>query len=74
MTKEKEISSHDMAFVYILKETKNLNQYFSKYENDKLKAKLKEIKKDSQNKQLADMISYVSDMTTIMAVSVLINT
>lgn len=63
-----------MAFVYILKETKNLNQYFSKYENDKLKAKLKEIKKDSQNKQLADMISYVSDMTTIMAVSVLINT
>ena len=27
-----EITSHDIALIYILKETKNLNQYFSKHE------------------------------------------
>lgn len=67
VTKDDEITPHDAALLYILKETKNLNQYFSKYENDVLKGKLEEIKKNPQNKQLADMINYVSDMTAIMA-------
>lgn len=67
-----EMSPHDIALVYILKETKNLNQYFSEYENDKLKARLKEIKKNPQNKHLAEMIN-VCDMTAIMASGVLIN-
>lgn len=71
VTKEEEISPHDMALIYILKETKNLNQYFSKYESDELKARLKEMKKNPQNKQLAEMISYVSNMTVIMAACVL---
>lgn len=62
---EDEMSPHDMALIYILKETKNLNQYFSQYEKDELKAKLKELKKNPRNKQLADMINYVNDITVV---------
>lgn len=68
---EKEISPHDMALIYILKETKNLNQYFSREEKDILKAVLREMKKNPQNKRLAEMINYVSDMMAIMASVVL---
>lgn len=74
VTKDDEITPHDAALLYILKETKNLNQYFSKHENDILKDKLEEIKKNPQNKQLAAMINYVSDMTAIMAAVVLTST
>lgn len=62
-----EMTPHDIALLSILKETKNLNQYFSAYESKELKARLKEIKADPQNKQLANMIHYVSDMTAVMA-------
>ncbi len=65
ITKEKEITPHDMTLIYILKETKNLYQYFSQYESEELKATLKELKKNPQNKQLKDMINYVSDITAI---------
>lgn len=71
VTKDDEITPHDMALIYILKETKNLNQYLSGTEKDKLKAKLKETKKNPQNKQVADMINYVSDMTAVMATFIL---
>lgn len=71
VTKDDEITPHDAALLSILKETKSLNQYFSKYESDVLKSKLEEIKKNPQNKQLAAMINYVSDMTAIMAAVVL---
>lgn len=65
ITKEKEITPYDMTLIYILKETKNLYQYFSPYESEELKATLKELKKNPQNKQLKDMINYVSDITAI---------
>ncbi len=65
IAKEKEITPHDMTLIYILKETKNLYQYFSQYESEELKATLKELKKNPQNKQLKDMINYVSDITAI---------
>ena len=67
-----EITSHDIALIYILKETKNLNQYFSKHESSELKAKLKELKNNPQNKQLADMINYVSDTITVIMACVLL--
>lgn len=71
VTKNDEITPHDATLLYILKETKNINQYFSEHENDVLKGKLEEIKKNPQNKQLAAMINYVGDMTAIMAAVVL---
>lgn len=67
VTGEDEMIPRDISLICILKETKNLNQYFSQYESNKLKTKLKEMKKNPQNKQLADMINYVNDMIVIMA-------
>lgn len=57
----------DIALIFILKETKNLNQYLSKHESEEAKTKLKEMKNNCQNKQFVDMINYVSDMTAIVA-------
>lgn len=62
-----EISPRDMALIIILKETKNLNPYFSESERAAVKERLKEMKSHPQNRQLADMINYVSDMTAVMA-------
>lgn len=66
--KEEEMAPCDVALVWLLQQTNCLKQYFSKHESDQLKQKLKEMKKDPQNKQLAEMIAYVSDMTAVMAV------
>ena len=66
--KEEEMAPRDVALVWLLQQTNCLKQYFSKHESDQLKQKLKEMKKDPQNKQLAEMIAYVSDMTAVMAV------
>lgn len=68
--KEEEMAPRDVALVWLLQQTNCLKQYFSKHESDQLKQKLKEMKKDPQNKQLAEMIDYVSDMTAVMAVVV----
>lgn len=65
--REEEMSPPDVALIWILQQTNCLKQYFSKHETDQLKRKLKEIKKDPLNKQLANMIDYVSDMTAVMA-------
>lgn len=66
VTKDDEITPHDVALIYILDGTKNLNQYFCKHESDELKVRLKEMKKNPQNKQLADMINYVNEMITLI--------
>lgn len=66
-----EITPHDTALIFILKETKNLNQYFSGYETETLRERLREMKKNPQNKQLAEMINYVNDMMVIIMACVL---
>ena len=65
------ITPHDVALIHILDGTKNLHQYFSKYESDELKATLKEMKTDPQNKQLTSMLHYVNDVTTLVMAWVL---
>lgn len=72
VTKDDQITPQDVALIYILKVSNNLNQYFSKYEAEELKEKLKEMKKNPQNKQLADMINYVSDMIDLMMFLIII--
>lgn len=64
---EEEITPHDAALISILAETKNLNRYLSREERSSLKGRLKEIRRNPQNKELADMINHVSDMTAIIA-------
>lgn len=62
------ISPSDAALLYLLHETKNLNPYFSKQETAAWKQAWRAIKRDPQNKQLANMVHYVSDMTDFIAV------
>lgn len=62
----------DMALFCILKESKNLNQYFSKDERDELRRRIKEIKEDPQNKALSEMIryiTYVEDLTAYVVIA-----
>lgn len=65
VAKEDEINSHDTALLCILKEAKNLNLYLSENERKQWKAKWKEIRKNPQYKQLAFMINYVSDTSSV---------
>jgi hypothetical protein len=72
MQKE-ELSAHDMALVFVMQETKCLKQYLSKYELDTLKVKLKAMRKDSQNKELRDMIICVDRMMVCMMACVIVS-
>lgn len=69
---QKDMNIQNLALVCILKETKNLNQYFSKYERNDLEKKLKEMKKNPENKKLAEMLNYVDDMTALIVATILI--
>lgn len=66
-----EIAPSDVTLIYLLQGTKNLNRYLSRHESDELEAKLKEMKKNPQNKQLADMINYVSEMVNMIMAFIL---
>ncbi len=72
ITNQKETSIQNVALICILKETKNLNQYFSKYESSELEKKLKELKQNPENKKLAKMVNYVSDMSAMFFASMVI--
>lgn len=61
-----DLTPHDMALLVLLKESKNLNRYFSDSERMELKEKLRELKKRPGSRQLAEMIHYISDMTAIV--------
>ena len=52
----------DMALLSILKESKNLNQFFSKDEKTQLKRRIREIKENPQNEKLAEMIRHITYM------------
>lgn len=69
---KEEMRPEDMALLCILKESKNLNQYFSKDERDELRRRIEEIKEDPQNKALSEMIryiTYVEDLTAYVVIA-----
>jgi len=72
ITQKEELSIHDMALVSILQETQKLKQYFSKYEANTLKEKLKLMRKDPNNKALKEMIDYVDSMTAAMVACIVV--
>ena len=74
MLQQGEISLADAALVSLLKETGNLNQYFSKYERDDLKTRLKDLKKEPQNKQISDMINYVDTVIAASMTALMVST
>ncbi len=69
---EEEMDSCDAALIWLLQQANCLKQYFSKHETDQLKNRLKEMKKDPVNKQIANMIDYVSDMAAVIAAAVVV--
>ena len=69
---EEEMDSCDAALIWLLQQANCLKQYFSKHETDQLKNRLKEMKKDPVNKQIANMIDYVSDMAAVIAAAVIV--
>ncbi|HIX69056.1 MAG TPA: GPP34 family phosphoprotein [Candidatus Anaerostipes excrementavium] len=66
--KEDKFTEHDLILIFLLQKTKNLSQYLSKYEKEKWNSKLKAVKKDSQNKELARLIHYVDDSIAAMMI------
>lgn len=67
------LNDHDAALLWILSESKNLKQYFSKYESDTLKTTLKALKDDPENVQLSKIIQLADDMTSAIAAVLLLN-
>lgn len=61
-----DMSPEDGALLWILKSSKNLDQYFSKFERKDLKARLKELKKDPQSLEMGRMIRYMSSVDDML--------
>ena len=61
------------CLVYILKETKNLGQYFSRYESGRLRERLKGLRQNPQNRQLAEMIGYLDDTMAMVSMLLLMS-
>ena len=62
IAEEEEMTSQDMALLCILKESRNLNPFFSKDEKHRLRKRIKELRQNPGNKKLAEMIGYITYM------------
>lgn len=60
------MSPHDAALLCLLQETKSLNQYVSKQEYAVWKTTWRTIRRDPQNKTLADMVRQIDNMTALL--------
>ncbi|WP_329380074.1 GPP34 family phosphoprotein [Anaerofustis sp. HA2171] len=67
ITGKKNINMEDVYLICVLDETKNLTKYFSKYEMAEFKVRLKEIKKNEENKELIGVINTISDTISAIA-------
>lgn len=65
------LSLHDAALASLLKETRNLKQYFPKHENDLMKEKLRSIKNQQDSKIIREMVGYIDDIMTVMVAAVI---
>lgn len=61
------LSDQIIALVSLMEKSNQIKRYFSKYEKDQLKTRLKEIKDSDSNKLVKEMINY---METLLAVIV----
>lgn len=57
---EEDMEPADMALLSILKESKNLNRLFSKDEKAQVEKRIREIKDNPQNEELAGVIRYIT--------------
>ena len=56
------VSALDTGLLLLLKESKNLGQYFSKFEDGERKARLKELRKNPRNEKIAATVKETEDL------------
>lgn len=61
------VSDNMIALVSLMGQSGQIKRYFSKYEKDQLKARLKEIKDSDSHKLVKEMVDYIETMIAIIA-------
>lgn len=61
------ISDNIIALVSLMDKSNQIKRYFSKYEKDQLKARLKEIENSDSNKLIKEMIDYIDTLIVVIA-------
>ena len=56
------VSALDTGLLLLLKESKNLGQYFSKFEDGERKARLKDLRKNPRNEKVAAAVKEAEDL------------
>lgn len=62
------VSDNIVALVSLMDKSNQIKKYFSKYEKDELKSRLKEIKDSDSNKMVKEMVDYIDSMMAIIAI------
>lgn len=63
------VSDNMIALVGLMDNSNQIKRYFSKYEKDKLKVRLKEIKDSDSNGLVKEMVDYIETLIAVIAVS-----
>lgn len=61
------VSDYMIALVSLLDKSNQIKRYFSKYEKDQLKVRLKEIKDNASNKLVKEMVDYIDTLIAVIA-------
>lgn len=61
------VSDEIVALVSLMEKSSQIKKYFSKYERDQLKARLKEIQSAESSKLVKEMVDYINTMFVIIA-------
>lgn len=61
------ISDNTVALVSLLNKSNQIKKYFSKYEKEQLKSRLKEIKETSSNQLVKEIVDYVDTIIAVIA-------
>lgn len=63
------LSDNIIALTSLMEKSNQIKSFFSKYENDQLKQRLKEIKDSDAHKIVKEMLDYITTMITLIVVS-----
>ena len=64
------LTADTVALAALLKRSGDLKKYFSAYERESLKTRLREIKSSPENRLVSQMVDYIDNMLSIMTVTV----
>lgn len=68
MLESGEMTDETIALVSLLEESYQIKRYFSVYETDQLKARLKDIREAPSNQLVKQMVDYIDKMLAVIAV------